>query len=568
MKTMFPLMLRVAGCAVLLACSFTLMSQIEGVTRKSMEIRKRPLSRVPVLAIQEGSIRLEDDNQNGKIDAGEEATLFFTLNNARTATGEAKDAVCEVRVEGTSFGITVPEKVRLGSIPVGSSTEFSLPISTQMNTKDGEVTFHIKVRDRFGVGTRETGVRLETLGFRPPDVRVVDSRVKQGVIERRVTFDYEFMVQNAGDGFAHDVRCELEFVDEGVHPVSKHTFKFDRMAPGEVRELAVGLTVQDDYPHDEVRFNILLVESFDRYAETFVEALPIDAPIDQVYRPRSSGVSVDAGSGTAFFGSDVDRDIPQSRKEHPNRFALLIGNEDYTSLNPGLNQNQDVPYAVADAEVMKQYLVDLWGVPVDNIIIETNATKVTMERAITQLSNYAEAWEGEAELFFYYSGHGLPSEDTKEPYLIPADVNGDQPELGLSLQSVYTKLGEHPVLRTTVFLDACFSGGARDGSLIAGMKGLTRVPADVDAGDRTVVFASSSGNQSSGVFEDQEHGYFTYFLLKYMQEAKGKLNYGEMFDYVRREVKLQSNRDGRDQEPSVRVAPSVIDAWRSWGLED
>ena len=94
------------------------------------------------------------------------------------------------------------------------------------------------------------------------------------------------------------------------------------------------------------------------------------------------------------------------------------------------------------------------------------------------------------------------------------------------------------------------------------------MPEEVEAGGNAVVFASSSGNQSSGVFEKQEHGYFTYFMLKHMQESKGKLSYGEMFDDVRKQVKLQSNRDGRDQEPSVRVAPTIIDEWRSWGLDD
>ena len=181
-----------------------------------------------------------------------------------------------------------------------------------------------------------------------------------------------------------------------------------------------------------------------------------------------------------------------------------------------------------------------------------------MERALSQLANFAEALEGEAELIFYYSGHGLPSEETKDPFLIPVDVDGNSPELGLSLEAVYSKLGRQETQRTTVFLDACFSGGARNGSLIAGMKGIARVPEEVEAGGRAVVFASSSGSQSSGVYEEQEHGYFTYYLLKYMQETKGKLNYGDMYDFVRKKVKLQSNREGKDQEPSVRVAPPVI----------
>jgi len=547
---------------------FRASAQIDGVTRKAMSIHKRPLNRVPNLSIVDGSIRLEDGNQNGKLDADEQATLFFTLNNASSASGEAQEVLCEIRVEGSSFGITVPEQMRLGNLPIGSTMEVSLPIRTEMNTKDGELTLAIKVQDRFGIGVRETPVVLDTRGFRAPEVAVVDHRVKQGLIERRSVFDYEFMVQNKGEGYAYDVRCEIELVDQGVHPVSQHTYKFDRLAPGEYRELSVSLTVQDDYPHEEVRFNVLLRESFGRYAETYVESLPIEAPLEQIYKPIASSVSGGNGNDMAFFGSDVDKDIPDLKKKFNNRFALIIGNQDYTTFNPGLNSTQDVPYAAADAQVMKAYFERLWGIPEDNIIMELNATKVSMERAVARLSNYAGALEGEAELFFYYSGHGLPSEETSEPYLIPVDVNGDDAEFGLSLEDVYSKLGEHPTLRTTVFLDACFSGGARSGTLIAGMKGLTRVPEDVEAGGRTVVFASSSGKQSSGVFEEQEHGYFTYFLLKYMQQVKGKLNYGEMFDEVRREVRLQSNRDGPEQEPSIRVAPAVIDEWRNWGWDD
>ena len=51
------------------------------------------------------------------------------------------------------------------------------------------------------------------------------------------------------------------------------------------------------------------------------------------------------------------------------------------------------------------------------------------------------------------------------------------------------------------------------------------------------------------MYEEQEHSYFTYFLLKTIQEAKGKLNYGKLFDEVQRQVMLQATRDGKEQEP-------------------
>ncbi len=560
-------LVRYVVCVLLAFAAVNAVAQVEVVTKRSMKIHRRPVIAPPQLSIVEGSMRFEDDNGNGYLDANEQSTLTYKLNNASTALGDAQGMVCEVRLEGASSGVTVSEQIRLADLPRGTTMEFAVPIQSSMKTKDGELKVFLKIQEPLGFGPPETSISINTLEFRQPELLVVDHRVKEGEIKRGQAFTYQFLVRNKGAGFAYDVRCELELLDEGVQPLSTQSFKFNQLEPGEVKELWVSVIVPPDYPHQEVQFKVVLDESLGRYADTFIGALPLEAMLDQAMWqvPTTDGAG---SSGSVFFGSDVDRNIPASKKSNEQRFALIIGNEKYAAANPGLNPTQDVPFAEADARIMQQYLQKLWGIPEENIIVEINATKVTMERSLAQLSNFAAALEGEAELIFYYSGHGLPSESTKEPYLIPVDVDGDAPELGLSLEQVYVQLGETPTLRTTVFLDACFSGGARNESLIAGMKGLARVPEEVEAGGNAVVFASSSGNQSSGVFENQEHGYFTYFLLKYMQESKGKLSYGDMFDYVRKEVKLQSNRDGRNQEPSVRVAPTIIDEWRAWGLDD
>lgn len=563
------LQLKLIGLLLLLLAVSEGTAQVEAVTRRAMSIQRRPVIAPPQLSIVEGSMRFEDGNGNGVLDANEQATLNYQLSNAATALGDGQGMVCEIRLEGATSGVIVAEQIRLADLPRGATMQFAVPIQSSMKTKDGEVMVFLKIREPLGFGPPEKSVKINTLGFRQPELLVVDHRVKEGEIKRGQAFTYQFLVRNKGEGFAYDVRCELELLDEGVQPLSTQSFKFDRMEPGEVKELWVSVIAPPDYPHEEVQFKVVLDESLGRYADTFVGSLPLEAMLDQaMWQVPVTDGGVSGRGASVFFGSDVDRNIPVLKKRNEQRFALIIGNEKYASSNPGLNPTQDVPYAEADAFMVRQYFEKMWGIPEENIILETNATKVTMERVLSQLSNFAAAMDGDAELIFYYSGHGLPSEATKEPFLIPVDVDGNDPELGLSLEEVYEQLGSSPTRRTTVFLDACFSGGARNGSLIAGMKGLSRVPEEVEAGGNAIVFASSSGSQSSGVFEDQEHGYFTYFLLKYMQETKGRLKYGEMYDFVRKQVKLQSNRDGRDQEPSVRVAPSVIDEWRSWGVED
>ena len=67
------------------------------------------------------------------------------------------------------------------------------------------------------------------------------------------------------------------------------------------------------------------------------------------------------------------------------------------------------------------------------------------------------------------------------------------------------------------------------------MKGVKIKPKEETIAGNMVVFASSSGNESSGIYREQQHGYFTYFLLKKLQETKGELHekYGKLQETTR-----------------------------------
>ena len=65
-------------------------------------------------------------------------------------------------------------------------------------------------------------------------------------------------------------------------------------------------------------------------------------------------------------------------------------------------------------------------------------------RATRLLVNMAST-DPQAELIFYYSGHGNNDEATKEPYLLPVDITGKNIRLGISLSDLYKKLATYPV---------------------------------------------------------------------------------------------------------------------------
>ena len=157
----------------------------------------------------------------------------------------------------------------------------------------------------------------------------------------------------------------------------------------------------------------------------------------------------------------------------------------------------------------------------------------------------------------------MPDDKTKEGYLIPVDVSGENVTSGISLNKVYNELSQYPTKRTTVFLDACFSGGARNEGLIA-MKGVKINPKEEVVRGNMVVFASSSGDESSGVYREKQHGFFTYFLLKKLQETKGAIGYKEMGDYLNYNVKKETAILGKVQTPQLNVSSSVSNSWTSW----
>ena len=132
------------------------------------------------------------------------------------------------------------------------------------------------------------------------------------------------------------------------------------------------------------------------------------------------------------------------------------------------------------------------------------------------------------------------------------------------MNDVYNQLTQFPHKKVTVFLDACFSGGARNQALVA-MKGIKIKPKESYLTGNLVVFASSSGEESSNVYRDKQHGLYTYFLLKKLQETKGMITYQELAEYLTKKVALESVVSlNKKQTPQTSSSPVVQDLWGAW----
>lgn len=252
--------------------------------------------------------------------------------------------------------------------------------------------------------------------------------------------------------------------------------------------------------------------------------------------------------------SDVDSNIPISSIENEQTFAVIIANEQYVEKNVS-----QVKFAQKDGEVFKEYCEKTLGLPSKNIRFVTNATINQMRSAINWASDMAIAFDGDAKMIVYYSGHGIPDEKTGNSYLLPADgIVGDH-RSAYSLDELYHQLGDVPTMQTLVFLDACFSGTSKDGKImLADSKGVTIKAKQSGTKGNTVVFSACSDDETAFPYKKKKHGMFTYFLLKKLQETKGDISLEELGEYINKNVRQKSMvENGKLQTPTINASTSM-----------
>lgn len=265
--------------------------------------------------------------------------------------------------------------------------------------------------------------------------------------------------------------------------------------------------------------------------------------------------------------SSVDVNIPENTKVL-NRYALIIGNEDYQSMQRTLNSEQNVAFAVNDATVFRDYAVKTLGLEQENITFLTNATAGQMSQQIDKVCKMLSKLGNKAELIVYYAGHGYPDENTKVPYLIPVDVSASNLDMGIKLNDLYKNLAATNAKRIVVFLDACFTGGGRSSGILAS-RGIKVIPKEDALNGNIVVVSASSGLQSALPYQNEKHGMFSYYLLKKMQDSKGNITLGNLFSYIRENVSLQSLKiNNKEQDPTINFSAIIEKEYENWNFKN
>ena len=292
-----------------------------------------------------------------------------------------------------------------------------------------------------------------------------------------------------------------------------------------------------------------------------------NAPIEVNVADNSSypkGKQTVTTASVSVGTSEVDVNIPATgANKNVKTFAVIIANENY--LEAGVSQ---VDFALNDGETFKKYCIQTLGLPEENVSYRANATLNNISREVDWLRTVAEKYKGDIKIIFYYAGHGISDEGTRVSYLLPVDGYGTNVKSAYKLDDLYRELGSIPAKSVVVFMDACFSGAARDEKkMVASTRGVAIKAIPGAPVGNMVVFASSQSDETSLPYRAKGHGMFTYFLLKKLQESKGNVTLVELESYLSTNVGQQSVRINRKgQTPTAKPSSKLGFAWEDWKL--
>ena len=251
-----------------------------------------------------------------------------------------------------------------------------------------------------------------------------------------------------------------------------------------------------------------------------------------------------------IIGARLNPNEIKSRNVNRDAVAIIIGVQGYKRL-------VKADFADKDAAKFAEYAQRALGIPKEKIrlLTESDADQAALLKTFRNWLPL-NVNKGKTEVFVFYSGHGLPSNDGQSLYLLPHGVDQDLlEETAIDLKKVIAAIQSSQPKSVMMFIDSCYSGQSRNGTqLLVGAKPITLKNSDIGYPSEFTVFTASAADQISSSSTDLQHGIFSFYLMKGMEGAAdinkdGNITFGEMQKYLMENVQRQAMTLNRKQEP-------------------
>ena len=521
------------------------------------------------------TVKFTDPSGNNIIDAEERCTFIVRLENK--GLGKARDVEVGCNLTEKNRNISISDKVIIGDIAAGTSKECKIFAVASEYLASGKSTFHFKVDEAMGYPPKPVNVTVETAALKPPKLNLaavgIDDNAdaargifgnNDGAWNKGETVEITIAVKNSGVGSARGVRVIPRVKSNDIDYFGRiGGYEIGDLSPGSYKMVKFSCAVKMTYRGKGTDENGLpifvdILEERDRFSKKNVplglRLQKVQSASEIVVEGREEKAAPVVSEAPVTIGSDVDRP-PKTKMKNPDAVAVVIGISKY--------KYKDVPrakYSRRDARAVRDYLINALGYNPHNVIYlpdekaDLSSLRSNIKRKLKRL-----VVPGKSDLFFYYSGHGVPSYEggNSRAYILSYTGQVDFPEDGgYALDELYRDLRNTGARDIVAVLDACFSGGYSEGTLVdaKGPVIMIKNKAKILA-DEGVVFTSCESNEVSFWDDDHKHGLFTYYFLKGLRgdaDANGdnRVSAEELEEYLKPRVSKRAMRiKGRPQTP-------------------
>lgn len=394
-----------------------------------------------------------------------------------------------------------------------------------------------------------------------------DNRHGQGVFTQVTGAYFEGIWEN--DNLKHAKTIRVGSTDNVTTGSDKSEVKREKVA--NVQRIA--LEVSNNAPANDGSFTITIKTNADT-ASLLIDGKEEGGRPDGNYAvkrvARAGQISSFKIVATDVYGNTDTKTVMVSR-------AIVESKVNYAALNPaqikrqverdavaiiiGVSNYRTLPkaeFANDDASVFYDYAIRALGVKPENIklLVDQDAEEVEIIKTFkTWLPSRVKST---TDIYVFYSGHGLPTQDGQGLYLLPPRADRDFiSRTAIQFQEINTDLQAAKPKSVTIFMDACYSGQARSGeTLVANARPVTLKADKKLFPDNFTVITASQADQISSSSPDLKHGIFSYYLMKGMEgdadaNKDGKITLGEMQAYLVENVGRQAGMMSRKQEPQL-----------------
>ena len=197
-----------------------------------------------------------------------------------------------------------------------------------------------------------------------------------------------------------------------------------------------------------------------------------------------------------------------SRKSDSKKWLFMIAVETY-------DETDNVIYASRSAVAMRDVLQKRLGISRKNTVTlfdekaTSGAIKDNFKRMLSKVKK-------EDTIYFYYSGHGIPSK-SGDAFILPRDkvVDFIADDEFFKLENIYALMSDSNAKHSFAFIDACFSGTTDNKLLFKGVAaGLIRTKKTLYDEERMTIITAGADDEFSNMYKEEKYRLFSYYLTK------------------------------------------------------